>query len=99
MSLRKSPPLTPQLLAATRQNAQHSTGPRSAAAQQNSKLNALNDGRWYVVGGGRTGFRIRDSGSEKAGSRCHSRIQDSGGRRAGADYMGQGKGPILNCEL
>ncbi|MGD0008966.1 MAG: hypothetical protein ABSE93_10530 [Terriglobia bacterium] len=29
MSLRKSPQLTPQLLAATRQNAQHSAGPRS----------------------------------------------------------------------
>ena len=38
MSLRKSPQLTPQLLAAARQNAQHSTGPRSAAAKQNSKL-------------------------------------------------------------
>jgi hypothetical protein len=41
MSLRKSPQLTPQLLAASRQNAQHSTGPRSAAAKQNSKRNAL----------------------------------------------------------
>jgi hypothetical protein len=40
MSLRKSPQLTPALLAAARQNAQHSTGPRSAA-KQNSKLNAL----------------------------------------------------------
>jgi hypothetical protein len=37
----KLPQLTPQLFAATRQNAQHSTGPRSAAAKQNSKLNAL----------------------------------------------------------
>jgi hypothetical protein len=47
MSLRKSPQLTLQLLAATRQNARHSTGPRSAAAKQNSKLNALNlDGMW-----------------------------------------------------
>jgi hypothetical protein len=50
MSLRKSPQLTPALLAATRQNAQHSTGPRSAAAKQNSKLNALGSyevcGRW-----------------------------------------------------
>jgi hypothetical protein len=44
MSLRKSPQLTPQLLAAARQNAQHSTGPRSAAAKQNSKLNALKHG-------------------------------------------------------
>jgi hypothetical protein len=32
MSLRKSPQLTPALLAAARQNAQHSTGPRSPAA-------------------------------------------------------------------
>ncbi|MGB9487017.1 MAG: hypothetical protein WCD04_13015 [Terriglobia bacterium] len=44
MSLRKSPQLTPALLAAARQNAQHSTGPRSAAAKQNSKLNALKHG-------------------------------------------------------
>ena len=43
MSLRKSSQLTPQLLAATRANAQYSTGPRSAAAKQNSKLNAF---RW-----------------------------------------------------
>jgi hypothetical protein len=41
MSLRKSPQLTPALLAATQKNAQHSTGPRSPAAKQNSKLNAL----------------------------------------------------------
>jgi hypothetical protein len=47
MSLRKSPQLTPALLAAARANAQHSTGPRSAAAKQNSKLNALNlGGMW-----------------------------------------------------
>jgi hypothetical protein len=44
MSLRKSPQLTPALLAAARNNAQHSTGPRSAAAKQNSKLNALKHG-------------------------------------------------------
>jgi hypothetical protein len=44
MSLRKSPQLTPALLAAARQNAQHSTGPRSPAAKQNSKLNALKHG-------------------------------------------------------
>ena len=50
MSLRKSPQLTPALLAAARNNAQHSTGPRSAAAKQNSKLNAL---RRYVVCGRR----------------------------------------------
>ena len=41
MSLRKSPQLTPALLAAARNNAQHSTGPRSPAAKQNSKLSAL----------------------------------------------------------
>jgi hypothetical protein len=45
MSLRKSPELTPKLLAAARQNAQHSTGPRSPAAKQNSKLNALKHGQ------------------------------------------------------
>jgi DNA-binding transcriptional MerR regulator len=44
MSLRKSPQLTPALLAAARQNAQHSTGPRSPAAKQNSKLNGLKHG-------------------------------------------------------
>jgi hypothetical protein len=45
MSLRKSPQRTPKLLAAARQNAQHSTGPRSAAAKQNSKFNALKHGQ------------------------------------------------------
>jgi len=44
MSLRKSPQLTPALLAAARSNAQHSTGPRSPAAKQNSKLNGLKHG-------------------------------------------------------
>jgi hypothetical protein len=44
MSLRKSPQLTPALLAAARRNAQHSTGPRSAAAKQNVKLNSLKHG-------------------------------------------------------
>ena len=44
MSLRKSPELTPALLAAARSNAQHSTGPRSASAKQNVKLNALKHG-------------------------------------------------------
>ncbi len=46
ISLRKSPELTPALLAAARNNAQHSTGPRSAAAKQNSKLNALKHGAY-----------------------------------------------------
>jgi hypothetical protein len=48
MSLRKSPQLTPALLAATRNNAQHSTGPRSPAAKQNSKLDALKQGGYVV---------------------------------------------------
>jgi len=48
MSLRKSPQLTPALLAAARRNAQHSTGPRTAAAKQNSKLNALKHGRYAL---------------------------------------------------
>ena len=46
MSLRKSPELTPALLAAARQNAQHSTGPRSPAAKRNVKLNALKHGAY-----------------------------------------------------
>jgi hypothetical protein len=45
MSLRKSPELTPKLLAAARNNAQRSTGPRSAAGKQNSKMNALKHGQ------------------------------------------------------
>ena len=44
MSLRKPPELTPELLAAKRSNAQRSTGPRTAAGKQNSKLNALKHG-------------------------------------------------------
>jgi hypothetical protein len=48
MSLRKSPQLTPSLLAAARRNAQHSTGPRSAAGKQNSKLNAMKRGRYAL---------------------------------------------------
>jgi hypothetical protein len=64
MSLRKSPQRTPKLLAATRRNAQHSTGPRTAAGKENSKLNALNlDGRRYVVGGGRAGVRFQAPGA------------------------------------
>jgi hypothetical protein len=46
MSLRKSPQLTPALLAAARRNAQHSTGPRSPAAKQNVKLNSLKHGAY-----------------------------------------------------
>jgi hypothetical protein len=48
MSLRKSPRLTPGFLAAARRNAQHSTGPRTAAGEQNSKLNALKHGRYAL---------------------------------------------------
>jgi hypothetical protein len=48
MSLRKSPRLTPEFLAAVRRNAQLSTGPRTAAAKQNSKLNALTHGRYAL---------------------------------------------------
>ena len=44
MSLRKSPQLTPELLAAKRANAQLSTGPRTPSGKQNSKLNALKHG-------------------------------------------------------
>jgi hypothetical protein len=46
MSLRKSPQLTPALLAAARHNGRHSTGPRSPAAKQNVKLNALKHGAY-----------------------------------------------------
>jgi hypothetical protein len=45
MSLRKSPELTPELLAAARQNGQRSAGPSSDAGKQNSKLNALKHGQ------------------------------------------------------
>ena len=44
MSLRKSPQPTPQLLDAARSNAQHSTGPRTEAGKQNSKMNAVRHG-------------------------------------------------------
>ena len=48
MSLRRSPRLTPELLAAKRRNAQHSTGPRTAAGKQISKLNGLKHGRYAL---------------------------------------------------
>ena len=44
MSLRKSPQRTPELLDAARSNAQRSTGPRSEAGKQNSKMNAVRHG-------------------------------------------------------
>jgi hypothetical protein len=49
VSLRKSPQLTPKLLAANRKNAQLSTGPRTAAGKQNSKLNALKHGGYAAL--------------------------------------------------
>jgi hypothetical protein len=49
MSLRQSPELTPELLAARQSNVQHSTGPRTAAGKQNSKLNALKHGAYATV--------------------------------------------------
>ena len=44
MSLRKSPTLTPALLAANRQNAKQSTGPRTARGKAWSRLNRMRDG-------------------------------------------------------
>jgi hypothetical protein len=44
MSLRKSPTLTPALLAANRRNAQKSTGPRMAGGKARSRLNSLRKG-------------------------------------------------------
>jgi hypothetical protein len=45
MSLRKSPTLTPALLASNRLNAKKSTGPRTARGKAWSRLNGLKDGR------------------------------------------------------
>jgi hypothetical protein len=44
MCLRKSPRLSPELLAAKRRNARRSTGPSTPAEKQNSKMNALKHG-------------------------------------------------------
>ena len=44
MPLRKPPELTPEILKVFRENAQHSTGPRSPAAKENVKMNALKHG-------------------------------------------------------
>ena len=44
MSLRNSPQLSPSLLDAARSNARHSTGPRSEAGKQISRMNALKHG-------------------------------------------------------
>ena len=43
MSLRKSPTLTPALLAACRRNARKSTGPRTAQGKANTRMNALRE--------------------------------------------------------
>jgi hypothetical protein len=44
MSLRKSPVLTPALLAANRQNSKRSTGPRTARGKAWSRLNRMRHG-------------------------------------------------------
>lgn len=44
MSLRKSPTLTPALLASNRRNAKKSTGPRTARGKAFSRLNRLQEG-------------------------------------------------------
>ena len=49
MSLRKSPRITPALLAANRSNALRSTGPRTAAGMQVSKFNALKHGGYAAL--------------------------------------------------
>jgi len=49
MSLRKSPRMTPALLAANRRNAQRSTGPGTPAGKQNSKFNSLKHGGYAAL--------------------------------------------------
>ena len=44
MSLRKSPTLTPALLASNRRNARESTGPRTVRGKAWSRLNSLREG-------------------------------------------------------
>ncbi len=44
MSLRKSPRMTPALLAANHRNARRSTGPRTAAGKQVARFNGLKHG-------------------------------------------------------
>jgi len=46
MSLRKSPNLTPALVAANRRNAQKSTGPRSVGGKAQTRMNALRTGKY-----------------------------------------------------
>ena len=49
MSLRKSPSVTPDLAAANRGNAQNSTGPRTPAGKDHSRLNALKHGLYTAA--------------------------------------------------
>ena len=49
MSLRKSPRMTPALLAATRRNARRSTGPRTSAGKQVSRFNSLKHGGYAAL--------------------------------------------------
>ena len=65
MSLRKSPQLTPPLLAAARRNARRSTGPRSPAAKQNSKLNALKHGAYVSFENQRQAMRALGENAEQ----------------------------------
>ena len=58
MSLRKSPQLTPELLAAARQNAQHSTGPRSPTASRTGREQAR---------GGQSGGKLPHSKASSPG--------------------------------
>jgi hypothetical protein len=49
MSLRNAPEMTDAKLAAQRSNAQHSTGPRSAAGKSKSRINALKHGGYATA--------------------------------------------------
>jgi hypothetical protein len=50
MSLRQSPRRTPERLAAQRENALHSTGPRTPAGKERARLNALKHGGYAARG-------------------------------------------------
>jgi hypothetical protein len=58
MSLRKSPQLTPALLVANRRNPTRSTGRRTPAGKQDSKVNALKHGGYAAL----QGLRVDDGG-------------------------------------
>jgi hypothetical protein len=49
MSLRKIPQVTPEVAAANRGNAQNSTGPRTSAGKDHSRLNALKHGLYTAA--------------------------------------------------